>query len=120
MAAQGEKKPDLAKLLTKGKTRNEIIDTIGTPFEEQVKNNNKVDVYELYYGNSKSMGRAVTHLLVDAYTLGAWELFATPIEGFTKKRIRFIVEYDNEDKLLHFRSDRNNLSKLNKNKKGNK
>lgn len=100
MAMSGKKNPDLGAVRV-GSTRGEIELHLGTATKiNTLEDGTRVDIYEYEIGNEPSAGRAVFHGCMDILTLGIWEIFGTPVEGFQGEKYYLTVKYDKDDKVL--------------------
>lgn len=65
---------------------------------ERFDNGELVDVYQ-YKKATGSTGRALMHGLLDVWTLGAWEVIGTPMEGFMNETEYFTIRvtYDQNE-----------------------
>ena len=96
-AVKGQDDADLS-VLKEGTPRVIVVHELGAP-----KYTDKTtDVYEACKGDESSMGRAITHGILDVLTLGLWEVVGTPIEmgaEADKECYRITVVYDEDNKL---------------------
>lgn len=98
MAAKKEG-TDVSKL-QQCKTRGQVIAQGGRVVSsERLPNGDLVEVY-LLKKERGSTGRAVMHGLLDVSTLGIWEVFGTPMEGYNSKEFFSIkVIYDRQENI---------------------
>ncbi|GFH63200.1 MAG: hypothetical protein ZNDK_0971 [Candidatus Desulfovibrio kirbyi] len=96
MAMSGKKDPQLGAIRV-GATRGEIELHLGAPVEIREENGHRFDVYAYEIGNEPSAGRAIGHGVMDALTLGLWEVVGTPVEGFQGDKKYLSVVYDDND-----------------------
>ncbi|MDD4877274.1 MAG: hypothetical protein PHQ86_09180, partial [Dehalococcoidales bacterium] len=64
--------------------------------------NNKVDIFQFKQGfnTSTKTARALVHGVADVFTLGLWEVVATPAEAFFgAKSMAIKVSYDENNKV---------------------
>jgi len=101
MAAKQPPKKNLG-VLKEGTPRSLLLAEFGQPVATETKDGKRVDVFSFTQGYSKGAkaGRALFHGAADVFTLGLWEVFATPTEGiFDGKKLAFEVTYDASDKV---------------------
>lgn len=104
MATQGSHKPDLSALDERAK-RNRIETALGQPIKTQREEDGyRIDTYRYEIGNEPSAGRAAGHAALDVLTLGIWELAGTPIEASQGTEYEAIVTYDEQDRVVDFRT----------------
>ncbi len=103
MAMSGKRQPDLGTIRV-GATRGEVELQLGAPVEISEKDGRRVDIYEYEIGNEPSAGRAIGHGVMDALTLGIWEVVGSPIEGFQGEKRRLIITYDDADLVTKIRT----------------
>ncbi len=68
-------------------------------------NGNYIDTYFLVMGNEPDAGRASANLALDFFTLGLWEIVATPMEMASTRESfsTLIIYYDSEEKIKEFK-----------------
>lgn len=101
MAATQPKAKDLS-VLTAGTLRGNVIAELGAPIWSGDKNGDKADVFKFTQGYSTGAkaARAVFHGVSDFFTLGLWEVVATPGEMiFSGTEMKLEVTYDKDDKV---------------------
>jgi len=105
MALSGDEEKDTRILFT-GAPRIEVIKRLGIPAEStKDKNGNYIDTYFLVMGNEPDAGRASANLALDFFTLGLWEIVATPMEmaGTSETSSTLLIYYDPEEKIKEFK-----------------
>ena len=105
MALSGDEEKD-TRILFKGAPRIEVIKRLGIPAKSiQDENGNYIDTYFLVMGNEPDAGRASAHLALDFFTLGLWEVVATPMEmaGTSETSSTLFIYYDSEEKIKEFK-----------------
>lgn len=95
MAASGHKEQD-ASIIFPGSNRAVIISKLGAPeTSRRLDDGRTADSYLIKKGNETSSGRAWAHAGLDLFTLGAWEIIATPYElAQSEERTRVVIIYD--------------------------
>ncbi len=99
MAANQPDKRDLT-VLKEGMPRSQVIAQLGAPATTEKENGKRTDIFSFIQGYSTGTksSRAVTHLVLDVFTIGLWEIFGTPIEtSFDGDRVTATVVYDVND-----------------------
>ena len=89
-------------LFAVGTPRSLVVAEFGSPIDSQSKDGLKVEIYKFIQGYSVGVksGRAIFHGAADFFTLGLWEVAATPIEGMANGReIAVEVTYDDNGKI---------------------
>lgn len=100
MAMSGKKDPNLS-VCKIGADRATVELQIGNPiYIATSSKGNTIAYYEYQHGNEPSPGRASLHAVLDIASFCAWEIIATPIEGFTGNRNDLTIEYSKSDKIL--------------------
>lgn len=100
MALSGKPDPNLSVVKT-GASRGEIELQLGHPVTViQEEGGCTRCLYEFEVGKNPSAGRAIAHGIMDALTLGIWEVAGTPIEGLkgSKRRVQILYGPDNKIK----------------------
>jgi hypothetical protein len=103
MAAKQPPKKNLS-LFSAGTPRSLVLAEFGAPIDTKIaKNGEKVEVYKFtqgYSGGAKA-GRAIFHGAADVFTIGLWEVAATPIEGMANgTEMVYEIKYGTDDKVL--------------------
>ena len=106
MALSGKEEMNTS-ILYPGVPRQAVISRLGEPLSSNIdEEGHYIDAYNLVRGNEPSSTRAVVHGTLDVFTLGLWELMATPIEVVegieTKSEI--VIYYDSEERIKRIRS----------------
>lgn len=94
-------KKDLT-VLNKGTPRESVVAELGTPISTEIKNGQKVDVFNFVQGYSKvtKTARAVGHGVADVMTLGLWEVIGTPVEGIANGEVNQVeVKYNKQNRV---------------------
>ena len=104
-ALQHPSKKDL-RILSRGTGRESVIAYLGAPVMSEKENGKTIDIYEFvqgYSGGNKAT-RALTHGVLDVFTLFIWELVAWPAEAavFDGDKMRVRVTYDENKKIEDF------------------
>ena len=75
-------KKDL-NVLTVGTHRDLVRAELGAPAVSDQDEGGEYDIFSFVQGYTKGakVGRALTHGILDVFTLGLWEVIGTPIEG---------------------------------------
>jgi hypothetical protein len=113
MALSGKEEMNTS-ILYPGVPRQAVISRLGEPVSSNIdEEGNYIDAYPLVKGNEPSSTRAVVHGTLDVFTLGLWELMATPMEVLegieTKSEI--VIYYDPEERIKRIQSTDPELSK---------
>ena len=86
--------------------RGMVMSVLGTPVESiSTEDGGRVDTYRFYEGTSTgwSAGRAMLHMMADLFTLGLWEIVATPTEfAIRGDKITTQAVFDSKDVLRKF------------------
>jgi hypothetical protein len=101
MAAHQPKAKDLS-VLSPGTVRGRVIAELGAPVWSGEKDGDKADVFTFTQGYSTGAktARALFHGVSDVFTLGLWEVLATPGEPvFSGTDMKLEVTYDKDDKV---------------------
>src|SRR5262245_45309161 len=98
---------DTESLNEGGMPRDVVIERLGSP-KSSVKNvdGSREDTFEYYEGSSSGwkVGRGIFHLVADFFSIGLWELVATPTEyGLRGEKFTAQADFDNTDRLTSFR-----------------
>ena len=94
-------KKDLS-VLNKGTPRESVVAELGTPISTEIKNGQKVDIFNFVQGYSKvtNTARAVGHGVADVMTLGLWEVIGTPVEGIANGEVNQVeVKYNKQNRV---------------------
>lgn len=94
-------KKDLS-VLNKGTPRESVVAELGTPISTEIRNGQKVDVFNFVQGYSKvtKTARAVGHGVADVMTLGLWEVIGTPVEGIANGEVNQVeVKYNKQNRV---------------------
>jgi hypothetical protein len=90
-----------------GLPREFLIQRLGVPKGTTLNDDgSKIDIYEFYEGSSSSwsVGRGVFHLAADFFSIGLWEIVATPMEWAIRgDKLTARAEYDKNNRLTSFR-----------------
>lgn len=101
MALSGKEEMNTS-ILYPGVPRQAVISRIGEPLSSDTdEEGNTIDTYAIVKGNEPSSTRAVVHGTLDVFTLGLWELMATPIEVIegTETKSQIVIFYDSEERI---------------------
>ena len=101
MAANQPAKKNLKKLDV-GTPRGLLLAEFGTPINTETRNGTRTDTFVFVQGYDKAnkATRAFVHGTADLFTLGLWEIAATPGEAvFDGDKMVVEVAYDREDKV---------------------
>lgn len=86
--------------------RDRVMSVLGTPVESiSTEDGGRVDTYRFYEGTSSGYPalRAMLHMMADLFTLGLWEIVATPTEfAIRGDRITVQAVFDSKDVLRKF------------------
>ena len=89
-------------VLSSGTPRDNVITYLGAPANTELKEGERVDIYQFkqgYSGGAKA-SRALFHGAADVFTFGLWEVVGTPAELiFDGTETTVKVMYDKEDKV---------------------
>lgn len=100
MAMQGQNGPDL-NVVQRQETRDDIERMLGSPVKRLRRSDGKmVDLYIAEARTEPSPSRAVGHATVDLFTFGLWEFVGGPMEAYSGRRQRVVVEYDDNDRVV--------------------
>jgi hypothetical protein len=90
-----------------GLPREFLIQRLGTPKGTTVNDDgSKIDIYEFYEGSSSSwsVGRGAFHIAADFFSIGLWEIVATPMEWAIRgDKLTARAEFDKNNRLTSFR-----------------
>lgn len=110
MAMSGKRTPDLG-VIKQGTNRSEVEVQLGYPVKTSTLDaGGVVNIYEYEIGNDPSAGRASAHAIMDALTLGIWEIVGTPIEAFQGEKKYIQIEYDKSDRVVKVKASNNKTS----------
>ncbi len=101
MAAKQPREKDLG-VLSPGTPREYVIAELGAPMWSGERDGNKVDIFTFTQGYSTAnrSARAFFHGVSDVFTLGLWEVVATPVEGaFNGTEMKLEVMYDEKSQV---------------------
>jgi hypothetical protein len=79
-----------------------VVAELGTPISTEIKNGQKVDIFNFVQGYSKvtKTARAVGHGVADVMTLGLWEVIGTPVEGIANGEVNQVeVKYNKQNRV---------------------
>lgn len=99
MAAKQPREKDLS-VLNPGTPRGHVIAELGAPTWSGERDGNKVDIFTFVQGYSTAnrSARALFHGVSDVFSLGLWEVIATPVEGaFSGTTMKVEVTYDERE-----------------------
>jgi hypothetical protein len=106
MAGNQPTKVDVASLESGGMSRELVIARLGVPVSStKHEDGSRTDIYEFYAGSAKGwkVGRATFNAVADVFTLGLWEVIATPTEMVIKgDKISARADFDKNDMLKEF------------------
>jgi hypothetical protein len=107
MAAKQPPKKNLS-LFSPGTPRSLVIAEFGAPIDtKSAKSGEKIEVHKFvqgYSGGAKA-ARAIFHGAADVFTIGLWEVAATPIEGLANgTEMVYEVKYNSGDKVVEAKS----------------
>ena len=92
-------------LFMNGTDRHQLLAEFGNPQFTEIDDDGKkreVFVFTQGYSAGTKFGRAIFHGAADFFTLGLWEIIATPLEGyFDGNKKAFEVIYDANGKIEH-------------------
>ena len=102
MVATQPAKKDL-RCLKIGTPRDKVVTELGKPvMTDTDEQKNRIDIFQFKQGfdASTKTARALVHTTADVFTLGLWEVVATPAEAFFgAKDMGIKVFYDENDKV---------------------
>jgi hypothetical protein len=101
MAAKQPREKDLG-VLSPGTPREYVIAELGAPMWSGERDGNKIDIFTFVQGYSTAnrSARAFFHGVSDVFTLGLWEVVATPVEGaFNGTEMKLEVMYDERNQV---------------------
>lgn len=106
MAVSGKEEMNTS-IVYPGVPREAVISRLGEP-ESSItdEEGNFIDTYIIVKGNEPSSTRAVVHGTLDVFTLGLWELMATPIEVVegVETKSQLVIYYDSEKRIREIQS----------------
>jgi hypothetical protein len=92
-----------ASLFMRGTDRSQLLAEFGKPQSSEIGDDGKkheIFVFTQGYSTGNKVGRAIFHGAADVFTLGLWEILATPIEShFDGNKKAFEVIYDANGKI---------------------
>ena len=92
-----------ASLFMRGTDRSKLLAECGKPQSSEIGDDGKkheIFVFTQGYSTGNKVGRAIFHGAADVFTLGLWEILATPIEShFDGNKKAFEVIYDANGKI---------------------
>ncbi|HKY72031.1 MAG TPA: hypothetical protein VJL88_08945 [Nitrospira sp.] len=98
---------DTKTLEVGGLSRGVVIEQLGAPrSSSENADGTREDIFEYYEGSSTEwkIGRGVFHLAADFFTVGLWEIVATPMEFEIRgDKITARADFDKADTLVSFR-----------------
>jgi hypothetical protein len=112
MALSGKEEMNTS-ILYPGVPREAVISRMGEPASSNTdEEGNYIDAYTLVKGNEPSSTRAVVHGTLDVFTLGLWELMATPIEVVegVETKSEIVIYYDSQERIKEIKSTDPQLS----------
>ena len=101
MAAKQPEKKNV-DVLSVGTPRSLVLAEMGNPVSSESRDGKLVDIFNFVQGYSKAAktGRALFHGVADVFTVGLWEVVATPTEAiFDGSKMSFEVKYDADDRV---------------------
>ena len=101
MAAKQPEKKNV-DVLAVGTPRSLVLAEMGNPASSETKDGKRVDIFSFVQGYSKGAktGRALFHGVADVFTIGLWEVVATPTEAiFDGSKMAFEVRYDTDERV---------------------
>jgi hypothetical protein len=87
MAGTQPAKVDVATFESGGMARDQVISKLGVPVSSTKHDDGtRTDIFEFYRGSATGwkVGRATFNPVADVFTLGLWEVVATPTEMIIK------------------------------------
>ena len=106
MAAQGQNGPDM-RVVQRQQTRDDVERMLGLPVETIRRSDGEfVELYIVEARTEPSATRAVGHATADLFTFGLWEFVGGPIEAYSGRKQRVVVEYDDNDRVVSVMTDR--------------
>lgn len=86
--------------------RDYVVEKLGVPkTTNKDMEGSKVEIYEFYEGSGSGwkIGRGIFHLVADIFTIGLWEIVATPTEfGVRGEKLTAEAKFDSRDTLVAF------------------
>jgi hypothetical protein len=106
MAGNQPPKVDVGAFESGGMPRDLVISKLGVP-TSSTKNEDgtRTDIYEFYRGSATGwkVGRAAFNAVADVFTIGLWEIIATPTEMVIKgDKVSARAIFDKNDILKEF------------------
>lgn len=106
LAASQPPKVDVGVFGAGGMPRDAVVAKLGAPASSvKHEDGTRTDVYEFHKGSATGwkVGRATFNLIADIFTLGLWELIASPTELVIKgDKVSARAEFDKHDLLTTF------------------
>jgi len=89
-----------------GMSRDQVISKLGVPVSStKHEDGTRTDIFEFYRGSATGwkVGRATFNALADVFTIGLWEIVATPTEMIIKgDKVTARAEFNKDDMLKEF------------------
>ncbi len=101
MAARAPERKDMSVLMP-GIPRSQVVATLGAPSQTRQTDQGAVDVmaFKQGYSTSSKVSRMVVHGVADLFTIGLWEIVATPLESSLQgEAVQAEVVYDQNDRV---------------------
>ena len=106
MAGNQPPKVDVATFESGGMSRDQVISKLGVPISStKHEDGTRTDIFEFYRGSATGwkVGRATFNAVADVFTIGLWEVVATPTEMIIKgDKVTARAEFDKDDMLKEF------------------
>lgn len=106
LAASQPPKVDVGAFSAGGMPRDAVVAKLGAPTSSvKHEDGTRTELYEFYEGSATGwkVGRATFNLIADIFTLGLWELIASPAELMIKgDKVSARAEFDDRDRLTEF------------------
>ena len=106
MAGTQPPKVDVATFEAGGMSRDQVISKLGVPVSStKHEDGTRTDLFEFYRGSATGwkVGRATFNALADVFTIGLWEVVATPTEMIIKgDKVTARAEFNKDDMLKEF------------------
>jgi hypothetical protein len=106
MAGNQPAKVDVASFESGGMPRDLVIARLGAPTTStKHEDGTRTDIYEFYAGSARGwkVGRATFNAVADVFTIGLWEVIATPTEmAIEGEKITARAVFDKNDMLKEF------------------
>ncbi len=104
MALKQPSKKNLG-VLNAGTGRDNVITYLGAPVTTEMKNGERIEIYQFTQGYSGGVkaARATWHFIADLATIFIWELIGMPAELIANgEKMSVKVTYDENDRLKDF------------------